>query len=121
MSSAYEDAKTGGPHASFLRDYSDLPYHLVEKAIRSLTRRMEQHQTKIADPYSILSREAGPARVRNLVEKKWPKDIQRQTTGNSTLPSIYRHAQAALLCRVGLQAFVGLPAALSKRTHAERD
>ncbi len=76
--SAYEVAKAGGAHENFLRDYSKLPDHLIEKAIRSINRVVAQHEVWIADPKAKLGQGANTDRMRRLADDKWPKDIARQ-------------------------------------------
>lgn len=78
---AYRAAKrSSGPHAGYLRQQAQLPDNLVEKSIRSLERRIQEHQAWILDPYRKVPRDLPDWQVGNLVEKKWPKDIARLDT-----------------------------------------
>lgn len=47
---AYETAKAGGKHWGTLKNSRLLPDNLIEKSIRSLDKRINEHQAKIADP-----------------------------------------------------------------------
>ena len=76
-SKAYQNAKEGGRHSGFLRNYEALPDHLVEKAIRSMQVLKQEHQAWIADPHSKVGPDATEDEIGNLLRKKWPKDISR--------------------------------------------
>jgi len=74
----YETAKAGGPHHGFWKEKSKLPNHLIEKSIRSIEKQIALHESWIAKPYSKLSPDIDARQVADLVNEKWPQDIQRQ-------------------------------------------
>lgn len=77
MGAAYEAAKAGGKHNGFLVRHRELPDHLLENAARSFLRRIAEHERWIARPDEKLGAGADAAALRNLVHKKWPKDLDR--------------------------------------------
>jgi hypothetical protein len=48
--SAYQIAREGGKHAGFLKNYENLAIGKIEKGIRSLDGRVQEHLAKIANP-----------------------------------------------------------------------
>ncbi len=87
---AYDAAKAGGKHDGFLREYAQLPSHRVRKAVRSLRKRIAEHEDKIADPDRHLRPDTPPAQRRHLIETKWPADIVRQREQIEVLQGILR-------------------------------
>lgn len=77
MSDAYEVAKTGGKHAGFLKQYSSLPDHLLEKAARGFEKQIAIHNSWIKNPFLKLPPDYPPPEIERLVTKKWPSDIAR--------------------------------------------
>lgn len=74
---AYQTARSGGRNSGLLKNYSDLPDNLVEKAIRSLERQIDLHRGYAADPYLKVPRGYDPEKIGYLVHEKWPKEILR--------------------------------------------
>jgi hypothetical protein len=78
VSDAYEIAKAGGPHHGWLEKQRKLPTVKLLKSIRSLEKQIALHRQWIADPYSKLLADTPLDRIDDLVQSKWPHDIQRQ-------------------------------------------
>ena len=77
INDAYKVAKDGGKHAGLLKNYRDMPIAMVERAIRSMEKQIDLHDSWIKNPYSKLSADEDQRRVSALVNKKWPDDILR--------------------------------------------
>ena len=80
VSNAYKIAKAGGKHEGWLKQYEALPDHLIQKAIRSLQRRIVEHEVWIQNPASKLGdvSQVDPRALDDYIRQKWPSDIQRQ-------------------------------------------
>jgi hypothetical protein len=80
VSNPFEIAKAGGKHSGFYNQYVNKPDLEIQKAIRSLEKRIAEHQSWIENPelhipnFSSLD----PRQQRALVEDKWLSDIARQ-------------------------------------------
>jgi hypothetical protein len=57
---------------------SKLPSHLIKKSIRSIEKQIALHEFWIAKPYSKLPPDTDSRQVADLVNEKWPQDMQRQ-------------------------------------------
>ena len=77
MSNAYEIAKAGGKHAGYLKQYTSLPDHLVEKAVRGFEKQIAMHKSWIENPFLKLPPNYPLDAIENLIKKKWPSDITR--------------------------------------------
>lgn len=77
VSDAYEVAKAGGKHAGFLKQYSSLPDHLLEKAARGFEKQIAAHNRWIENPFLKLPPDYPLREVKRLVTQKWPSDIAR--------------------------------------------
>ena len=75
MAKAYDEAKAGGRHGGFLRNYEDLPDHLIEKAIRSLSARIAEHQRWIEAPLQKVGPGTSETDIRNLATRRWPREV----------------------------------------------
>lgn len=74
---AYQIAAAGGTHAGTLARYRNEGTIQLRKAIRSLTRRIAEHEQWIADPTIKLGDPYDATEARYLVESKWTKDVAR--------------------------------------------
>lgn len=74
---AYHAAAAGGPHAGMLARYREVPSPMINRAIRSLNRRIGEHTAKIADPDAFLPAGVHPRERDALVRRKWPAEIAR--------------------------------------------
>lgn len=74
---AYHAAAGGGPHAGLLDHYREVPSPMIERAIRSLERRIVEHEAKIADPDAVLRPDIHPKERLVLIRRKWPGEIAR--------------------------------------------
>lgn len=77
VSNAYNEAKAGGKHAGYLKQYASLPDHLVEKAVRGFEKQIAVHKNWIANPFLKLPPDYPAIEIERLVSKKWPSDITR--------------------------------------------
>jgi hypothetical protein len=75
--SAYEIAKNGGKHAGMLKNYKEKPVSMIERAIRSMKKQIDLHESWIKNPHLKLKSNEDQRRVSALVNKKWPEDILR--------------------------------------------
>ncbi len=76
--SAYQIAREGGKHAGFLKNYADRPIGQIEKGIRSLDGRVQQHLAKLANPAQYAeSWGSMDERARNGLLGHWAEDIVR--------------------------------------------
>ncbi len=88
---AYEIARQpGGANHGFLVQYRKLPDHLIQKAIRSIQKQMDQHRAWIADPALKLGdlSQFPPDQVAHYVQRKWPADMRRQQAQIDVLEGI---------------------------------
>lgn len=90
MSNALEIARSGGKHAGFLNQYSSLPDHLLEKAVRGFEKQIAVHQSWIENPFLKLPPDFPPLEVERLVTKKWPSDIARLEEQKAILQEILK-------------------------------
>jgi hypothetical protein len=76
--SAYEEAAQGGRHAGFLRNYQGRSRIELERGIRSLERRIAEHESKIRDPERYVPgwAQLDPRQRQALVGSKWPSEIE---------------------------------------------
>jgi len=86
--SAYELAKSGGEHSGFLKQYLNVPSPMIQRGIKSMSRRINEHLLWMENPYSKLPIDVDSRSVQALVNKKWPKDVARITAERSVLQGI---------------------------------
>jgi hypothetical protein len=92
---AYEVAKAGGKHKGWLKQYEALPDHLLQKSIRSIQKRIQEHETWIENPASKLG-DLSQLDLRALddyLHHKWPSDIRRQQEHVTILQGILEARQ----------------------------
>jgi len=77
MNKPYEEAKAGGKHAGLLKRYRNDPDHLIERAIRTYNKRIEEHRAWIVDPTLKVSDDLTDIEIDYLIGRKWPDDIRR--------------------------------------------
>ena len=77
LSPVYQAAKEGGIHHGLLKNYSELPAPMIERAIRSMEKQIDLHKGWVKNPYSKLNPNEDLRRVSALVNEKWPSDIRR--------------------------------------------
>ena len=75
MQTPYEIAKAGGKHSGLVRRYASEPDRQVEKALRSLDRRISEHLDKIANPGEYVGSGVSQQQIGYLVNSYWPKEI----------------------------------------------
>jgi hypothetical protein len=88
----YEIAKAGGRHAAFYQAYRQRRAEEIRRGIRSLTRQIEAHLTKISEPERYIAgfAQLDPRQQRALIQSKWPADIQRLQEQHAILQGILR-------------------------------
>jgi ribosomal protein S21 len=74
---AYRIAEAGGKHAGLLKRYRNDPDHLIERAIRTYNKRIEEHRAWIVDPMLKVSDDLTDIEIDYLIGRKWPDDIRR--------------------------------------------
>ena len=74
---AYKIAKNGGRHAGLLNNYKTKPEAMIQRAIRSMEKQIEWHESLIKNPYLKLEPNEDARIILALVNKKWPEDIRR--------------------------------------------
>ncbi|MGX2042222.1 hypothetical protein ACWJKU_19145 [Methylocaldum sp. MU1018] len=77
VNKSYQEAKAGKKHAGLLKRYRNDPDHLIERAIRTYNKRIEEHRAWIIDPTLKVSDELSDIEIDYLVKRKWPADILR--------------------------------------------
>lgn len=75
VNEAYQTAKAGGAHSGLIRRYAGESDRQVEKALRSLDRRIDEHLDKIANPRNHVDQGTGKAEIGYLVASYWPKEV----------------------------------------------
>lgn len=75
MNDAYATAKAGGKNAGLIFRNEGLPDSLVEKSIRSIDKRIAEHEAKIANPRDFVDTSTSDADIGHLVKSYWPKEI----------------------------------------------
>ena len=75
VNEAYQAAKAGGAHSGLTRRYAGESDRQVEKALRSLDRRIDEHLDKIANPRNHVDQGTGKAEIGYLVASYWPKEV----------------------------------------------
>ena len=77
---SFEVAKSGGRHSGWYEQALSLTANQLRKGIRSLNNQIVEHYDKIANPKNHIPNwdDLDPRQQRNLLEKKWLKDIERQ-------------------------------------------
>jgi len=75
MKSAYDVAKSGGPHFGLWKNYLARPVAMLERAVKSLDQRVSEHRGKIADPHAYLRPDIPERQIEHLVNIKWPEEI----------------------------------------------
>jgi hypothetical protein len=68
-------AKTGGRHEGFYRRYQDSRIPEAQKAIRSLEKRIAEHEEKIRHPERVLRPECTERERLYLIQRYWPEEI----------------------------------------------
>ena len=76
VANAYEIAKSGGTHSGIITRYAGEPDRFVERALRSVERRIAEHCEKISEPRRFVKRDATDLQVSYLVNDYWPKEIR---------------------------------------------
>jgi hypothetical protein len=76
---AYQAAKAGGRHGVFYQVYVRSSSQEIRRGIRSLARRVQEHEEKIRTTgQSVVGfAQLDPRQQRALIEHKWPADIKR--------------------------------------------
>jgi hypothetical protein len=91
--SAYQAAlHKDGAHHGWYRQQQELTDAELKKGIKSLQKQIEKHRLWISDPTTKIPGFANfhPDRQSNLIERKWPQDIQRQQEQIGILEGILR-------------------------------
>ncbi len=89
---AYEAAKQGGKHAGYLKNYANKSTAEIKKAVDSQKKLIAEHRDKIANPEKHIPdfKKLDPRQQENLINKKWPSDIQRQSEQLDILEGILK-------------------------------
>ena len=74
---AYDTAKNGGVHWGTWNNYRDRPTSMIERSIKSMEMRIEEHRSWIGNPFAKLPPDIDERAFNALVNKKWPSDISR--------------------------------------------
>ncbi len=87
---AYLIAEEGGAHSGFLKTYKDKPLKEITKGIQSIQKQIDLHKNKIANPEKEIPNWSNldPRQQQNLLNIKWPGDIQRQTEQKQILETL---------------------------------
>lgn len=75
MATPYEIAKAGGKHSGLIKRYEGEPDRQIEKALRSLDRRIAEHLDKIRSPMDHVAEGISDQQVSYLVNSYWPKEV----------------------------------------------
>jgi hypothetical protein len=77
---AFEIASEGGKHAGFLRNYAGKSANELRRGMASLEKEIATHIDKIKNPEKYIEgfSKLDPRQQKALLEKKWPRDIERQ-------------------------------------------
>jgi RHS repeat-associated protein len=77
LSRATRIAMAGGRHSGLLRQYSQMSATSINRSIRNLTRRIEEHREKIRNPAAYMTRESprDPAAVQRAIND-WRAEIR---------------------------------------------
>ncbi len=86
--SIYEAARAGGDYAKFYAKNRDLYLPGLRKASKSYGKVLAEHEEWIKNPYSKVESDKPEDEVRYLVEKKWPKDIARNSAYKAIIDGI---------------------------------
>lgn len=70
MNLAYDTAKNGGTHWGTWNNYKDKPTSMIERSIKSMEKRIEEHLSWIKDPFIKLPPDIDERAVQALVKKK---------------------------------------------------
>jgi hypothetical protein len=95
MTNPYELAKTGGKHSGFYIKYVNKSEVEIQRAIRSLSKRISDHQSWIQNPeLHVPNFKALDFRQqRALIENKWVSDIARLQEQKAILEGILQARQ----------------------------
>lgn len=87
---AFEIAKSGEKHSGLYYEYLKKTNNEIERAIRSLERRISEHQSWIQNPEQHLPnfRSPDPRQQKALVENKWLSDVARRQQQKTILEGI---------------------------------
>lgn len=90
MTNPFEIAKAGGKHYGFYNQYVNKSNMEIQRAIRSLDKRIAEHESWIQNPELHLPNFSSldSRQQRALVEDKWMRDIARQQEQKMILESI---------------------------------
>ena len=88
----YTIAKNGGKHSGWYNQYKDKAENEIRRGIRSIEKLIQEHQDKIVNPRKyipdfdslILQEQVA------LIERTWPRDIQRQEEQKMILEGILK-------------------------------
>lgn len=93
VNDAFEIAKqkTGSNHGWYLQQLN-LSNAELQKGIKSFNKQIEKHRLWINNPYLKIPNfgELHPDRQKNLIERKWPQDIQRHKDQIAILEGILK-------------------------------
>jgi len=87
--SAYEVAKAGGKHGGFYANNLNLSTAMLLRGIRSMRKRIEEHQAWMEDPYLKVPATLDQRHVEHLISIKWPEDIVRIEAEIAILQGIF--------------------------------
>ena len=66
MSNPYDIAKAGGKHAGLVNRFDKEPVYLVEKSLRSVEKRIAEHELKVAKPMDFVDNSITDTPCRNF-------------------------------------------------------
>ena len=72
----YEVAKAGGRNQSIIRRYAHEREGSIRKAMRSLQEQIIIHEAKIRNPLAHVDPSRPDIRIKDLVTRYWPNEIQ---------------------------------------------
>lgn len=72
---AYEIAKAGGRNQGVIQRFGAEREAVIRKAIRSLEKRIAEHEDKIANPWAYIDSNTPKFHADDLVSRYWPREI----------------------------------------------
>lgn len=93
MSDAYEAAKAGGRHRGTYERFKSARIPEIEKSIRSLIRRIKEHEDKIGNPAQYVEPTIAPLHLEDLISRYWPNEIADLQDKISILEGILEERQ----------------------------
>lgn len=87
---AYEIAKAGGRHGAFYSAYRQRRTAEIQRGIRSLAQRIQEHMDKLSNPVQYVAgfAQLDPRQQHALLTSKWPADIHRLQEQKAILEGI---------------------------------